>query len=188
MNKHSLYQWLVGALLASTVRTALADTWSFESSQREFKFDDEFRVVVTTDAHKDTQVPDFEVRIYSGAKLLALYPGIAFDHVIASPNRKLFVGLSNAGIPGTAAAVFTLDGRLLLLATHGLASFKYCEQSVTLLRRWYDEENPDVRFDAAPEEGGITLRSCSGQRVSLLEVVAIATINPWLRTPASKRD
>lgn len=188
MIKHSLHRWLVGVLLAFIVRTALADTWSFESSQREFKFDGEFRVVVITDARKDTQVPNFEVRIYSGAKLLALYPGIAFDHVIASPNGRLFVGLSNAGIPGTAAAVFTRDGRLLMLAMHGAASFDYCEESITLVRRWYDEDNPDIRFDGPPEKGGITLRSCNGQRVSLLEVVAIATINPWLRTPAIKRD
>lgn len=160
---------LVGMLLSAMIAVAGADTWSFESSEREFRFSEGFRFLVTVDASQSTQSPDFYVRVYDGERLLAHYPGFNFEHVIASPDEKLFVALSNRGVPGTAAAVFARDGGFRWLVTHGLADFDYCGRSVILVRRWYDEKNPDVRFGDTGKADAITLRDCQGQRVSLLE-------------------
>jgi hypothetical protein len=164
--------WLI--LLWVSVPEALADSWSFKSSEQEFKFSQGFRVVAATDARKSTQLPEFHVKIYEGKHLLAHFPGMNFEHLVASPDEKLFVGLSNDGIPGTAAVIFTRDGRLRFLAVHGLAEFDYCEKSITLVRRWYDGENPNVRFDGPKETGGITVRDCKGQQIPLLEVASRA--------------
>lgn len=142
---------------------------------------------MTTDASKSTQSPEFHLKIYEGQKLLAHYPGFAFEHIAESPDGALFVGLSNHGIPGTAVAVFARNGSLRVLAVHGLAEFEYCEKSVTLVRRWYDEKNPNVRFDGPAETGGITVRDCRGEQVPLLQVTARAYNNALQRTPASGR-
>lgn len=165
----------------------IADSWSYKSSKREFKLSQGNRVVVTTDASKSTQSPEFHLKIYEGQKLLAHYPGLAFEHIAESPDGELFVGLSNRGIPGTAAAVFMRDGSLRVLAVHGLAQFDYCRKSATLAREWYDEKNPNVRFDGPPELGGITLRDCRGRQVSLLEVTANAYCAALQRVPTSGR-
>ena len=187
MTTRHLRLWLIGAVLCISGADALADSWSFKSSQREFKFSKGFRVLVTTDASKSTQSPEFHVKIYEGKRLLAHYPGLGFEHLVASPDEALFVGLSNRGIPGIAAVIFTRDGSLRLLALHGLAEFDYCKKSVTLARRWYDEENPNIRFDGPDETGGITVRDCKGQQVPLLQVISRAYNNALQRTPTSGR-
>lgn len=185
MTARILQRFCVAACLSLTAAAPMADTWSFKSSEREFKLLQGIRVVVTTDASKSTQRPEFHLKIYEGQKLLAHYPGLAFEHIAGSPDGKFFVGLSNQGVPGTAAAVFTRNGSLRLLAIHGLAEFDYCEKTVTLFRRWYDEKNPNVRFDGPT--GGITVRDCKGQQVPLLEITAKAYNNALQRTPASGR-
>lgn len=70
--------------------------------------------------------------------------------------------------------VLSLDGRMSLFALHNVAEFEYCERSTTLVRQWYDPENPNVRFDGPAQLGAITLRDCKGEQVSLLPVLAKA--------------
>lgn len=185
MTARTLQRCCVAACLSLSAGAPLADTWSFTSSEREFKLLQGIRVVVTTDASKSTQRPEFHLKIYDGQKLLAHYPGLGFEHITGSPDGKVFVGLSNQGIPGTAAVVFTRNGNLRLLAIHGLAEFDYCEKTVTVVRRWYDDKNPNVRFDGPTETGGVTVRDCKGQQVPLLEITAKAYNNALQRTPAS---
>jgi hypothetical protein len=110
-------------------------------------------------------------------EIQAQYKGIAFQHLFASPNNTIFVGLSNDGIPGTAIVVFDAEGDLRLLVNHENAEFNYCRVSVTRVRDWYDAEDPNVKF--TPAATGrfplkISVRDCHGKIVDLWEVVAMA--------------
>jgi hypothetical protein len=165
---------LVFCALAFFIGASRADTWSFEakSSDRAFSFG-ATRIVLTTDARGNRQYPDFILKVFRDKELRAQYRGVAFDQVFASPDNGLFLGLSTAGIPGTAVVLFDKDGNLRLLATHGLAEFEYCSKSVTVSREWYDEKNPQVRFalESSGKEQGIFLRDCKGRTVELLDTV-----------------
>lgn len=98
---------------------------------------------------------------------------------MASPNKELFIGLSNSGWPGTAAIIFDRRGRILLLATHAHSIFDYCRQTSTLMKEWFDQNDPQVRFPAfslrEKKAAGITLKNCRGETVDLLDVVAAAS-------------
>ena len=80
-----------------------------------------------------------------------------------------------------------------LLVNHGIAEFDYCEKSVTVLRRWYDEANPRVDFHSDKEAkgtSGITLADCRGQIVDLGDVVLKAyntTFQGTLRDKTAQR-
>jgi len=153
---------------------AYADSWSYPKKidREKFLFGGT-RIVLTTDARKSPKYPDFLLEVFEDGKQVARVPGVHFEKLFASKDNQLFVGLSNRGIPGTAAIVFTNTGVITLLAQHGLAEFDYCSKSVTLERVWFDEENPDVRFQLADQEPkpGIYLRSCSGEEIELVKAV-----------------
>lgn len=178
---------LAAALLFSLVAGAHADTWSYppELATRSFEHGD-VRVVLTTDARKNQQVPDFLLEIYSHGVRVAQIPGVSFEHLFASSDNYLFIGLSNRGLPGTAAVVFNAQGRLALLANHGLAEFDYCSRSVTLQRVWFDEDNPNVSFRLGEQEKepGIFVRSCSGKTIELLRTVQEAFARAARVSPA----
>ena len=73
-------------------------------------------------------------------------------------------------------------------AKHNLARFSYCEESVTLQRKWFDDENADLQFEIDKEYGGyksISLRDCKGNRVNLMTTVMEAYKNSLLKTSAS---
>ncbi len=155
---------------------APADSWSFESEERVVALPGGGRVVVSVDASRSTQQPDFEVVIESGNSPPVSHPGLWFRDVVASPDGLLIVGLSNRGIPDSAAAVFSLDGALLLIANHDAGALNYCKESVTLVREWYDGDDPDVHFGAPAEPGAITLRDCRGERLTLLEALGASQV------------
>lgn len=167
----------VGSLLLAmclTASTALTDTWRFEPTVREqvFVFG-KVRTVVTVDARQNQRSPKFRLEVFNAGKRVALIPGIAVEQVFASPDNSLFLGLSNSGIPGTAAIVFTAEGEVRLLATHSIAKFEYCSRSVTIERVWYDSANPSVRFvlEGTQPNQGIFLRGCGGKELELLGTV-----------------
>src|SRR6266849_2722232 len=111
---------------------AIADSWSYKPIKQDRT--DEFgpiKVVLTTDATKNRQWPEFTVQVLRDGLMQAQYRGIAFERLYAAPDRSVFVGLSNGGIPGTAIVVFGPAGELRLLVDHGVAEFDYCEKSVT---------------------------------------------------------
>jgi hypothetical protein len=153
---------------------AHADSWSYPRKVQRAKFVfGSTRVALTMNARKNSKYPDFLLEIFKDGKQVARVPGVHFEKLFASKDRLVFVGLSNRGIPGTAAVVFTHDGVITLLAQHGLAEFDYCSKSITLERVWFDEENPEVRFQMGDQEPtpGIFLRSCSGQEIELIKTI-----------------
>jgi hypothetical protein len=128
---------------------------------------------------KDPMAPDFIVQVYKKGQLLLQLGDASFDTFVASPNKEIFVGLSNSGWPGTAAIIFDRRGRILLLATHEHSIFDYCRQTSTFMKEWFDPNDPHVRFPAfslrEKKAAGITLRNCRGETVDLLDVVAAAS-------------
>jgi hypothetical protein len=174
------------ALIPSTV----ADNWAYPAKRtnKVFTFG-ETRIVLITDGTKNRKSPDFIFRIYENGHLRSQVHNIWFEQVFPSPDRRLFVGLSNRGIPGTAVVIFDRHGAISLLASHGIAQFHYCDESVTLVRCWYDEKNPDVKFPpttGSTGTSGITLRDCLGQTVDLGDVVLKAYNTTFERTQRNK--
>jgi len=170
-------------------QSAFADSWKYDPVEKSnVETYGDIKIIRTTDARKDRQYPDFLLSIYFKDELLAKYKGVAFQKLFASPDNSRFVGLSNHGLPGTAVVVFDDKGNLLLEAKHGLAAFDYCDESVTLVRRWYDEDKPDVQFVPDEKYGGyknITVRDCKGKTEDLLKLILRAYNNSFQRTAAS---
>lgn len=157
---------------------ASADSWRYpsEETRDEFTFGDT-RIVRIVDARKDTHYPAFAIEVRRGRTLLARYPGASFDQVFAAPDHSLFVGLSNSGLPATAVIILRGDGELVLEAKHGLARFAYCDESVTLVRRWYNHQTTAVEFVKDEATGGYTrirLHTCDGRQVDLVAEVVQA--------------
>jgi len=163
---------IAACLLSFASSLALADTWRLKDYEEEFKFKSGIRILQITRARENLP---FHLKIYNGNQLLADYPGFSFDYFAESPDDKLIVGLSNSGLANTAIAVFDHYGSLQALALHGIESFDYCEMSITVRRQWYDEKNPNVRFDGAfGSDNGIrkiTVRNCHGEQVRLFDVI-----------------
>jgi len=69
----------------------------------------------------------------------------------------------------------------LLLADHVFAKFDYCGESPTFIKEWYDAKDPQLRFPSSQFKGdkvpGITVRSCNGQTIDLLDAVNNANAN-----------
>jgi hypothetical protein len=159
---------LAGVLAAAP--QALADQWKFDpvKAEKNYKFGD-VTVSLTVDATMNQQFPDLTLRILKKGELQAQYRGIAFDDLFASPDNKVFVALSNQFVTRSAIVVFDAEGQIIVLVNHTTTLFDYCRQSVTLLREWYDHENPDIRFgDPESKPSGISLRDCRGKRIDLI--------------------
>jgi hypothetical protein len=159
---------------------ALADMPSSKrtKSEQTTAFGD-IRIKQSFNSMQDPMSPEFKLQVYAKGKLLLQLNDAAFDAFYAAPGEQAFVGLSNGGWPGTAVIIFDRRGRILLLARHGQAKFRYCSETSTFLKEWYDGKDPQLRFPQyKPEQErppGITIRDCSGQTVDLLDVVAKAT-------------
>lgn len=161
--------------------SAMADSWSFEkkSTDKVYEFG-KTKIILTTDAIKNQHYPDYIVKILENNKLMAQYRNIAFQHIFASKDNGLFVGLSNDGLPGTAIVVFDNKGNLRLEIKHKFGSFDYCSMSVSRRRVWYKDENQDFNFkyDSSEKLKDITLINCKGDRVSLYDVIDKAYNKP----------
>jgi hypothetical protein len=152
--------------------SAIADSWNLRASQRTYHFRNGLRIVVTNDAARIPRVPRYHVRIYHGRRLRVQHDHLGFEVLAASPDQKTFVGISNHGFPGTAAVVFDRNGRILLQAWHSRTMnsvLRYCQQSMTVRRHWFDEENPELQFGPDGSIDSITLRGCHGDRIRLVE-------------------
>lgn len=175
--------------LLALASIASADSWRFDpvETHRVETFGNT-KIVLTTDARKNRQYPDFILSIYDKGELRAKYRGIAFEKIFASQDNSRFLGLSNSGLPGTAIVLFDKKGNLLLEVKHGMAAFEYCDESVTLARKWFHEENPSVRFVPDEKYGGyksISLRDCKGNTGDLSTFVLKAYNKSFQRTAAS---
>ncbi|WP_416757456.1 hypothetical protein ACNI65_14310 [Roseateles sp. So40a] len=176
MRTSTFSSWATTAALALAASVAHADSWKFPATTTDRTFDfDATRIVLTTDARKSQRMPDFQMRVLLAGREQARFPGVSVDQIFASPDKKVFLGLSNQGLPGTAVILFSNTGRIILLANHGLAEFDYCSKSVTLARDWYDQLKPEIRWDLDNEKNpGIYLRDCKGQTIELLSTVQLA--------------
>ena len=94
------------------------------------------------------------------------------DTVAGSDDGRFIVGLSNRGSEN-AFWVRSSDGRLIKRKTHNLGrdhwvGVHYCLESVTNVRQWFDEKQPDVRFQIeAGKLVHVTVRSCDGKDLNL---------------------
>lgn len=176
-------------VLAALSSIAIADSWKFDPVKKDrVETFGETKIVLTTDARKNRQYPDFVLAIYGNNELFAKYRGVSADKIFASQDNSHFLGLSNSGLPGTAVVLFDKKGNLLLEVKHRTATFDYCDESVTLIRTWFDAENPDVRFVVDEKYGGyksITLRDCRGNTVDLMATVLKAYNTSFQRNAAS---
>lgn len=185
---------LLAFALLALVELASADSWQYDAAEenRSETFGDT-RIVQTTDARANQQFPEFVLSVYYKDELRAKYRGVGVEKIFPSPDNTRFLGLSNRGLPGTAIVLFDNEGRLLLEVKHGLAAFDYCAESITLVRRWFDEDKPDVKFVPNPKSGGykaITLRGCKGNTGDLMDFVLAAYAKSYqglLRDQAAQR-
>ncbi|SHH12260.1 hypothetical protein [Massilia sp. CF038] len=163
------------AFLLALTPIAKADSWSYPATRAEkiFTFG-KTKIVMVTDGTADRRNPEFTMQVFKDGELQAQVRNLSFETVAASPDGHLFVGLSNRGIPGSAVVVFTDRGAVTMLASHRIAQFDYCDKSVSIVRKWYNEDDPQIRFgDENTKAGtsGITLRDCRGQTVDLSDAV-----------------
>ena len=159
-------------LLAIVVQPVLGDKWSFppEKVNQEYIFD-KTKIILTRDSTENQTFPDFVLSIYFENNLMAQYRNVGFEEIVASDDNKIFVGLSNSGIPGTAYVVFDYKGRLLRETKHQYSNFEYCKKSITIVRDWYNKENPDVKFKFYGDKkylNDIVVSGCNGTTLSLI--------------------
>lgn len=153
------------------------------SMERTFKKKDyvfgSVKITQSFDSRKDPMSPEFKLKMWEKGRLLLSLNDMIFDDIYPSPDREMFVGLSNSGWPGSAVIVFDRRGRVWFTANHGMSEFDYCAETSTMLKEWYDGKDPGVQFQermlAADDILGISLRTCKGERVNLWGVVARAT-------------
>lgn len=161
-------------LIWTIITTALADQWSFpaEKNVRKFEFG-ATRIELIRDATQNQQYPSYQLAIYQSGTLVAKYGNVAFEYIAASPDQRVFVGLSNSGIPGTAFVMFDYRGNLIREVKHPYWTGPYCDRSVSLVRNWYDPSNPGIKFQYSDDDMkglvDITFLSCDGSRRSLIE-------------------
>lgn len=178
----------IALALTSVLGQAHADTWSWPSEvRRESQKFGTIEVAKTYDGKSKPGDPVWGVEVRRNGKLLAKFGGVTYERLFASPDSKLFVGLSNSGLPGTAVVVFGSKGNLLLEAKHGIVQFDYCDHSVTVVRKWYDDQKPMVQFVASENGDGfkaIRVRTCRGDMVDLLDTV----LQGYARTVELKKE
>jgi len=165
-------------LIVLDCSTCDADTWAYpkENKVEEFHFGS-IKIVRRIDSTKNQQYPYFSVEMYEQDKLVAKYPGLSFQTLKSDKYNKVFVGLSNSGLPGTAVFILHSTGYMSMLVRHDFFQPDYCDRSVTLVRVWYDAKNPDIQFkykkntDNTENLAGITFRNCNGEKVDLMDTI-----------------
>lgn len=151
------------------------DTWNYpgEVEKTVYNFG-ETKIVRIVDSTKNTKIPDFIIDIYKKDELVAKYRGVTFEHIAASNDNKTFVGISNDGLPGTSLIVFTSEGTLTVWAKHYQLPFHYCEESVTRVRQWFDDNNPNLHFIYEEDESikDISVNGCDSKEIRLFKHIA----------------
>jgi len=154
---------------------AMAESWNYENkSSDEIKQFGETQLTLTTDATNNQTFPEFTLKIQNNDILQAQYRNIAYDNVFASADNSVFVGLSNDGLPGTAIIVFDKRGNLRLELKHRFTNFPYCDFSGFRKRVWYDNKNPDFKFEFDPSGKNLQdmfVNDCNGKAISLFTLI-----------------
>jgi hypothetical protein len=140
----------------------------------------------TYDSRHDPMSPEMKLQVYVKGQLKLNLNDALFEQFFPSPDGEVIVGLSNSGWPGSAVLVFDARGRILLWSDHQSASFEYCFMTPTFGREWYDAKDPQVRFPEGPGIhglNGITVKSCKGDIIGLVESVNKAADNYYRGLP-----
>jgi hypothetical protein len=89
------------------------------------------------------------------------------DAIAMSDDGRYIVGLSNRGSEN-AFWIRDRQGKLLSRKTHNDGGIHYCQESVTNIREWFDEKQPDVRFQFKDDKlSQLSVRSCDGKELNL---------------------
>lgn len=176
--QHSTRIAAAAALVMLACPIALADQWRFEPELQTTVFTfGPVQIIRSRDARKDQQQPDFTVEIKNRGETVGLYRGIWFDVIVPDKNNEVFLGLSNTGLPNTAIVRFSASGEITWLTQHGRFMPEYCDESVTLVKVWFDESDAGVEFeyellfDDYEVISDIRIRLCNGEVVSILDVL-----------------
>jgi hypothetical protein len=114
------------------------------------------------------------LRLHIDGKQVSEYPRLVAQEIVASPDRKYFVVLSNMGLSSHAIAVIDRQGSIILSRRHEASALHYCRMSVTNVREWVDLAAPGVRFGMATEAiadqsrtylKSVTVRGCDGKDI-----------------------
>ncbi len=165
---------LVGILVAtlSFQPSVFADSWFFEKKSTDYVYEfGKTKIIRTVDATRNQQYPEYALQIFLNNELMALYRNISFEHVFSAKD-EVFIGFSNSGLPGTAIIIFDKNGNLKLEIKHHYGNINYCEESITMIRKWYDASIPNVKIDYDNEKiSQFTFNDCNGKRASLSTVI-----------------
>ena len=148
------------------------DSWTYPSEVRKTGYTfGETKIIKIIDGTRNNQIPDFIIDIYKKDELLARYRGISFQHIAASKDNKTFVGISNDGLPETSLIVFTSEGALTVWANHYQLPLHYCSESITRVRQWFDDENPNLHFvyNEDTKIKDIIVNGCDGKEIRLFK-------------------
>lgn len=150
-----------------------ADSWRFEPELDETKFNfGEIQIVRGVDSRENQRFPEFYIKIYKGNKQIAVFPGMSFEQIAASKDQTVFVAVSNSGLPKTALMLFDSNGSIRAFLNHGQGNLKYCLETVTLKRIWYDGENPNITFHFEDNFlSEITINSCNGDAIKISDLL-----------------
>lgn len=152
------------------VCAAQGDSWSYEPKLTETVHEfGESRFVLAVDARQKQGFPDHILSIYRDGKLMARYRNVGFDVIQPVERTEFFVGLSNRGIPGTAFVIFDAQGNLVREQKHRfMPEDVYTRQSVTLIREWYDRDNPGLEVAFVSNELAVLVRGSNGKQYNLM--------------------
>ena len=178
---------LVIIALLSIALPATSDTLSNRRAKdvQVYRFGDTL-IRQTYDSRRNPGSPEMKLQVYVKGQLKLHLNDALFEQFFPSPDGEVIVGLSNGGWPGSAAIAFDTRGRILLLSDHQSASFDYCFMTSTFGREWYDAKDPQVRFPDGPGVlglNGITIKSCKGNTIGLVESVNKAADNYYQGIP-----
>lgn len=158
------------ACLLLVCATSHADSWALKAEVKdtEFVFGGT-RIVLHYDSTKNRSFPDYRLDIYWKGKLVGRHEDIGFERVFASADHAYYLGVSNSGLIPDAYVVFDRNGRILKKQPHDPRKVPYSTVSKTLIRKWYDPEEPHPKFSVV--EGklqDVSINRCDGESVSLL--------------------
>lgn len=150
--------------------SSFADSWALKPEVKDtpYVFGDT-RIILHYDSTQNRQYPKYKMSVYLKGKLVGEHDDIGFEQVYASPGNAYFLGVSNRGLIRQAYVIFDRNGQILRIQPHDPREVHYCSLSVTLIREWYNKDEPDVRFIVVDGKlKDVRISACDGTRVSLL--------------------
>ncbi|MDH3693264.1 MAG: hypothetical protein OER96_01660 [Gammaproteobacteria bacterium] len=156
-----------------------ADSWQFDKEIKSDTFTfGEIEVTRIIDTRENQGYPEFTVKVARDGKEIALLKNLTFDSITSFDKGNYLLGVSNSGLSTFAYFILDSTGNLIRAENHS-NKLNYCNQSVTLVRDWVNDQDIDVREkyrthknELDPDNPYVTLESvtingCSGERVEV---------------------